>query len=282
MNVFQSFIRLSALTIAAALTLVSCPASAQQPNAMQVDTALVVSVDVSNSVDEQRYRLQMEGIAAALEDPGVIDAITNGPNGGILFSMVTWADRPDFTLPWTKISSKEEAAAVAAKIRKLPQISGEFTCMTRMMRSVNDKIVSQIPGDATRVVLDVSGDGPDNCNADEPIETVRDELVANGVTVNGLPVNTGDPSEPVGEGAYKAPGSAFEESQLKAVNEGPTTLEQWYRNNVMGGTGAFVLPANGYDDFGRAIRQKFVIEISGLGLPGETSVGAAAGGVMSK
>lgn len=245
----------------------------QSPNTLQVDTALVVSVDVSNSVDEERYRLQMEGIASALEDPGVIAAITNGPNGGILFSMVTWSDRPEFTLPWQKITNKDEAFAVAAKIRKIPPQSGEFTCMTRMMRSVNDKVVSQIPGEALRVVLDVSGDGPDNCNADEPIEKVRDELVANGVTVNGLPINIGDPSEPVGEGAYRAPGSNFSDSTLKQDNHGPVTLEQWYRTHVMGGTGAFVLTANGYNDFGRAIRQKFVIEISGLGIPGRLNLG---------
>lgn len=270
----------------AALSVLPRPATAQDgaqgQGAVQVDTALVVSVDVSNSVDENRYRLQMEGIAAALEDPGVIEAITNGPNGGILFSMVTWADRPEFALPWVKIASKEDAQTVAAKIRKLPQAGGEFTCMTRMMRSVNDKIVSQIPGEATRVVLDVSGDGPDNCNAEEPIQDVRDELVANGVTVNGLPINIGDPGEPVGEGAYRAPGSSFDSSQLKQSAEGPTTLEQWYRDNVMGGNGAFVLPANGYSDFGRAIRQKFVIEISGLGFPAARSFGDAGIGKTTK
>jgi len=266
--------------MAAGLSLAGVPAPVQSSNRPPVDTALVVSVDVSNSVDQERYRLQMEGIASALEDPGVIEAITNGPNGGILFSMVTWADRPEFTLPWQKISNKQEAFAVADKIRKLPQQGGEFTCMTRMMRSVNDKVVSQIPGEALRVVLDVSGDGPDNCNADEPIEKVRDELVANGVTVNGLPINIGNPSEPVGEGAYRAPGSNFSDSTLKAA--GPITLEEWYRTYVMGGMGAFVLPANGYNDFGRAIRQKFVIEISGLGFPGQLTVGAAGNHEVTK
>lgn len=135
----------AAAAISAALLAAWNAAKAQSPTQLQVDTALVVAVDVSNSVDEERYHLQMEGIANALEDPGVIDAITNGPNGGILFAMVTWADRPDFTLPWQKISSKQEAYAVASRIRKLPHQGGEFTCMTRMMRSVNDKVVSQIP-----------------------------------------------------------------------------------------------------------------------------------------
>ena len=229
-----------------------------------VDTALLDSVDVSNSVDEHRYKLQKEGIAEALEDKGVLDAITGGTAGGILFGMVTWADRPSFVMPWVRISTKEEALAVAAKVRKLQLQSGEFTCMTRMLRSVNDKIVPQIPAKATRIVVDVSGDGPDNCNADETIETVRDELVATGVTLNGLPINEGDPSAPVGEGAYRAPGTAFKDSALAKPNAGPVTLEDWYRAHVMGGVGSFVLPANGYADFGRAMRQKFVIEISGI------------------
>ena len=71
----------------------------------EVDTALVISVDVSNSVDEHRYKLQMDGIAAALEDKEVIEAIVNGPQGGILISMITWADRPRVAIPWIKIRS---------------------------------------------------------------------------------------------------------------------------------------------------------------------------------
>ena len=257
---------LRSLVMAAALTLTASGVSAAEELPL-VDTALLVSVDVSNSVDEHRYKLQMEGIAEALEDKGVLDAITGGTAGGILFGMVTWADKPSFVMPWTRISTKEEAVAVAAKVRKLQLQSGEFTCMTRMMRSVNDKIVPQIPAKATRIVVDVSGDGPDNCNADEAIETVRDELVATGVTLNGLPINEGDPNAPVGEGAYRAPGTAFKDSALTKPNSAPTNLEDWYRAHVMGGVGSFVLPANGYADFGRAMRQKFVIEISGVAPP---------------
>lgn len=223
----------------------------QSPDAQEgppVDTALVVSVDVSNSVNDSRYKLQMEGIAKALEDPGVIQAITGG--AGILFSMVTWADTPSFVIPWTRIANKADAFAVAARVRKLPRQGGEFTCMTRMLRSANDKIVPQIPAKAARVIIDVSGDGPDNCNADEPIEKVRNELVSNGVTINGLPILLDTP----------------EDSALlpKAVPGGKPPLEQWYRDHVMGGPSSFVLPAQGYDDFERAIRQKFVIEVSGL------------------
>lgn len=256
-----SIFRTAASALACFMAYVVCLSPYVAAQELQVDTALVVSVDVSNSVDNDRYKLQMEGIAKALEDPGVIEAIISGPNGGILFAMVTWADRPTLSLPWVKITSKEEALAVAAKVRKLPLAGGEFTCMTKMLRSANDKIVPQIPAKALRIVIDVSGDGPDNCNADEPIEAVRDELVANGVTINGLPILQG-------ANAGGAEGAAGVGGQLTdAELADPIGLEEWFKTHVKGGNGSFVLPANGYGDFARAIRQKFVIEISGKSPP---------------
>jgi hypothetical protein len=220
-----------------------------------VDTALIVAIDVSNSVDDERYKLQMEGIAQALEDPGVIEAIVGGAKGGILFSLVTWSDHATVNLPWTHIASEADAKAAARKVRSLPRQGGEFTCMARMMRIVSDKIVPQIPAKAVKVVLDVSGDGRDNCNSAEPIETVRDELVQYGVTVNGLPILSGAGPEVV------TPGAASTQSYLPAQQK-LDPLEEWFRGNVKGGPGSFVLPAYGYADFGRAIRQKFVLEVS--------------------
>lgn len=201
-----------------------------------VDTALIVSVDVSSSVDERRYQIQLEGIAAALEDKGVIDAILSGPRKSILFSVVTWADRPKFSLPWIKIASREDAVLAAFKVRTLQREGGDFTCLSKMLRYLADKIVPQIPERAGKVVVDVSGDGSDNCNAEEPVRAVRDEMNGRGTTINGLPILEGREA---------------------------ATLEGWYRDNVMGGPGAFILPAHGFEDFGRAIRQKFVVEISG-------------------
>ena len=115
--------------------------------------------------------------------------------------------------------------------------------MGKMMRFLADKVVTQIPEKALRVVIDVSGDGRDNCNPDQPVKGVRDELVRDWVTINGLPILEGK------EGA---------------------TLEDYYRENVQGGGGSFVLPAEGFGDFGRAIRQKFVVEVSGGTLPDST------------
>lgn len=222
--------------LAACLLAIVKPADAA-PRYPEVDTALLVAIDVSNSVDEARYRLQMEGIAKALEDPGVVAAITTGPQASIAFAIMTWSDRSELTLPWVRISSAAEARAVAARIRKLPRVKGEFTCLSRMLRNVADKIVPQIPAAANRTVIDVSGDGHDDCNPVEPATTVRDELVAGKVVVNALPILDGSEA---------------------------STIEEWYRTNVQGGIGSFTLAANGYSDFERAIRQKFVVEISDL------------------
>lgn len=202
-----------------------------------VDTALIVSVDVSSSVDERRYQIQLEGIAAALEDQSVIEVILSGPRKSILFSVVTWADRPKFSLPWIKIASREDALMAALKVRTMQREGGDFTCLSKMLRFISDKIIPQIPESALKVVVDVSGDGSDNCNAEEPVKAVRDDMNGRGTTINGLPILEGREA---------------------------ATLEGWYRENVMGGPGSFILPAQGFEDFGRAIRQKFVVEISGF------------------
>ena len=123
---------------------------------------------------------------------------------------------------------------------------------TRKQYSAEEKI---------RIVLDVSGDGIDNCA--EPFEAARerDELVAMGVTINGLPIMVKGENDVVGSGAYRAPGFA-----LKGLLIGPgthqTTMEEWYAANVIGGPSGFLIKANGFEDFGHAFRQKFVSEIS--------------------
>jgi hypothetical protein len=210
-----------------------------------VDTALILAIDVSNSVDARRYRLQIDGIADALEDPSVQAAILGGPHQAIAIGIVLWADRPRFSIPWVRIASAGDATGLAGKVRRLARQGGEFTCVAQMMRFVADKITPQIPMRATRVVLDVSGDGRENCNPEIATAGLRDELVSIGLTINGLPILEG--------------------------SEG-TVLAGWYRENVIGGPGAFVLPAQGFEDFGRAFRQKFVTEISALPtIPGQFS-----------
>ncbi len=227
--------------IAAALPLVLLRAGdgGAQPQ-RNVDTALILAVDVSNSVDARRYRLQVGGIADALEDPAVQSSILSGPRGAIAISVILWADRPYFSIPWVRIASAADAKSLAGRMRRLARQGGEFTCVAQMMRFVADKITPQIPVKASRVVLDVSGDGQENCNPGLGAATVRDDLVGIGLTINGLPILEGEQA---------------------------ATLAGWYRDNVIGGPGAFLQPAESFEDFGRAFRQKFVTEISVL--PGD-------------
>ncbi len=239
------------------------------------DTALIISIDVSQSVDEERYQLQMEGIAQALEDADVISAITGGSGGGILFTMLAWSDMTKVVLPWTSIASKADALAVAGLVRNLPQQGGEFTCMGRMFRVVLESVLASMPKPARQVMLDVSSDGIDNCNHASEIDTSRDELISSGVTINGNPILVPGENDTVGAGAYRAPGYGL--LRPTGPDTDMTTLDQWYRDHVIGGRGAFLLPAQGYGDFARAIKRKFVMEISLLSRPASQSSFAAAG-----
>jgi len=203
--------------------------------AERVDTALVLAVDVSGSVDAERYRLQMEGIARTFEDEGVQAAMLGGPHRAILVTLVEWSDRPAVVVPWTLITGADDAKAFAARVRRAPRADDQFTCMAVALRLIADKVLPFLPVPSDRVVVDVSGDGHDNCNPIVPVDAVRNELAAAGATINGLPILEGDEV---------------------------LTLEAWYRAHVIGGPGAFLVPASGFADFARAMRSKFLIEIS--------------------
>jgi len=200
-----------------------------------VDTALVLAVDVSQSVNDARFALQMDGIAKAFEDDEVQRSILSGPHRAIFVTLVEWSDKAAVAVPWTLIASTDDAKAFAATLRKTPRHGAEFTCMSRALQLIEDKILPFLPMPANRMVVDVSSDGHDNCNLAPTVDQMRDQLVAGGVTINGLPILDGDEA---------------------------ATLDPWYKAHVIGGASAFTVPAHGYDDFERAMRRKFVTEIS--------------------
>jgi hypothetical protein len=220
--------------VLAALLLLSAVAPEVRA-ADRADTALVLAVDVSGTVDPRRYGLQMEGVARALEDRDVQLALLSGPYGAVALVLVEWSTRARVAVPWTVISREEDARAFARRVRAAPRIDDQFTCMSAALEYVRSKVLTQLSVPTNRTIIDVSGDGRDNCNPDAPVDAVRDALVSDGVMINGLPILEGDEAD---------------------------TLEGWYRDHVIGGPSAFLLPAHGFDDFERAMRQKFVIEIS--------------------
>lgn len=245
------------VTIVAAAMQASCHVRAEDG----VDTALIVSVDVSGSVSEARYQLQMQGIAGALEDPTVLAAISSGPRNGILFSMVAWADKPQQVIGWTRISNKADAASVAARVRALPHTEGEFTCFGRMFDLIATDVIPNMPMSASRTIVDVSGDGIDNCTDIETLHTLRSAVLRQHASINGLPILVPGENDFVGSGAFRAPGYGLHELS-KTPDQEVTTLDRWYAKNIVAGPGSFLLPAEGYGDFARALRRKFLMEIS--------------------
>ncbi|HLJ63709.1 MAG TPA: DUF1194 domain-containing protein [Stellaceae bacterium] len=200
-----------------------------------VDTALVLAVDVSGSVSEARYALQMEGIAAAFEDPEIEETILAGRHHAMFATLVEWSDRPQTTIAWTRIASHADARAFAARVRLSPRADSQFTCMSQALQMIGGKVLPFLPAPADHVVVDVSGDGAENCNPSVPIDAARDALVGEGATINGLPILEGEEA---------------------------ATLAPWYRDHVIGGVGAFLIPAAGFEDVARAMRRKFITEIS--------------------
>lgn len=227
---------------------------------VMVDTALILAVDTSRSVDDERFRLQMDGIASALSDRAVINTILGGPRGAVAIMLVAWADHSKLLIPWTIIRTPSNALTVADRISRLNRSGGEYTCLARMFRGLNETVLGDLPFQALKVVVDVSGDGIDNCESEASVVAARDGVVASGAVINGLPILV-DRDSFVGQGAYRAPGAGLALLTPPDQRE-RLTLDRWYEKRVIGGFGAFSIPADGYGDFARAMRSKFIVEIS--------------------
>lgn len=222
----------------AAAAAASTTARAQTP----VDLQLVLAVDVSRSIDEVEAELQRRGYIEALTNDRIIDAILSGENKRIAVCYTEWAGThyQVVVLDWTVIDSPSAARSFADKLAEAPRQSQSWTAVGAALahagqRFDNSGFVSK------RRVIDVSGDG--RTNDGPPAELVRDRLVEQGIVVNGLPVmmnrtNFGRPPD--------------------------LTLDKYYEENVIGGPGSFMIVADNFDHFGRAVRTKLVREISGV------------------
>jgi hypothetical protein len=214
------------------------PARADEP----VDVALVLAVDVSRSVDEDEARLQREGYRAAVTDPRVVEAIRGGMVGGIAIAYVEWAgiEYQRLVVPWMRIGSQAEADAWAAALALAPRASLSWTSISGAL-DFSRAVMEQCPNEATRRVIDVSGDGVNNSGP--PAEQARDRVVAEGITINGLPILNDRPT-------FGRPP--------------PMPLDHYFRESVIGGQGAFLVPAEDFESFGIAVRRKLIREIAGL------------------
>lgn len=200
--------------------------------AQAASVALVLAIDVSESVSAERYILQHEGIARAFETPQLIEAIAAAP-GGIEALVLEWSD-PDkiaVTVGWTRITDRGAAADFARSVRATQRSSHGLTAIGSAMLAAGAAF-DRMPDPAAHRVIDISGDGMANFGA-SPVEA-RDALVGKGITINGLAILSEEP-----------------------------WLDDYYRGNVIGGPSSFVLVAQSYDSFAEAILRKLVQEVAG-------------------
>jgi uncharacterized protein DUF1194 len=205
------------------------PASAQTA----VDLQLVLAVDASGSVSEARFGLQKRGYVEAFRSPLLLRAVRSGTRQAIAVTMVQWTG-PAMqveVVPWRLVNDEASMLALAAAIEAAPrQLFGGGTSVSGAIDHAMT-LFPRAPYVGARRVIDVSGDGRNNRG--RPAAEARDEAVRAGVSINGLPILTLEPD-----------------------------LEEYYRDNVIGGPGAFVIAAASFETFADAILKKLVIEIS--------------------
>jgi len=209
--------------------------------AASVDLALVLAVDMSGSIDAREARLQRQGYIQALTSREVVNAISSGPLGRIVVTYVEWSDLADqrVIVDWTLVKDLATASSVAAAIETAPFRPGRRTALGEALMFSMARFKDS-PYKATRRVIDVSGDGQSNVGL--PAWLARNKIVAAGITINGLPILSTNPST----GAVRRGGA----------------LDDYYLERVVGGPGAFVIAARNFRDFGRAIQQKLLKEIA--------------------
>ncbi|ALG74462.1 hypothetical protein VY88_20800 [Azospirillum thiophilum] len=222
------------------------PAAAQTP----VDLELVLAVDVSGSVDPDEAKLQRNGYVQALLNPRVQAAIRGGPFGRVAATYMEWAGEghQHVVVPWTELSDPASIERFAAVVAEAPMMTEQWTSISAAIdRAVPLFDTNGFEG--TRRVIDLSGDGENNRG--RPVEEARDAAVARGITINGLPILNDRPN-PWGGAA-------------------PNDLEGYYRDHVIGGPGAFLVPARNFDAFADAILSKLLLEVSGVMPDGRTA-----------
>ena len=209
--------------------------------AIPVDVELVIAVDVSYSMDPDEQALQREGYILALTSKEFLQALRQGVNGKIAITYFEWAGQSDqkVIMPWRLIDGPEAADAVAAEIARTPYRRASRTSISGALRFAKP-LFDESGYKGLRRVIDVSGDGANN--AGPLVVPMRDEVLAAGITINGLPI------------------------MLKRPFVGTMDIENldiYYEDCVIGGPGAFVVPIREREKFIEATRTKLVLEIAG-------------------
>ncbi len=235
------------LLTVAALSLPPLAAWAAQP----VDVALVLVTDVSRSIDDSEFDLEKKGYAAALTSKEVLAAIQGGVAGAIAVSYIEFASAGEVktVLDWTVIRDDGSAASVARQLTEAPRSFFGRTAISAGIDAAMQRL-TEAPVEAARRVIDVCGDGTNNAGRD--VAAARDDAVRAGIVINGLAIINDHPV-----------------SWTYAHVQPPGGLANYYRENVAGGPGSFVLEIHDFHSFGEGMVRKLVSEIARVA-PGGT------------
>ncbi len=227
----------------AAPALLSRRARAAEP----VDVELVLAVDVSRSVDTEEQELQFKGYEAAFRDARLADGIGGGPVGAIGVMLFTWSgwNQQEILVPWMRLDGPRSANAFADAVAAAPRKTHLYTSISGAMDFAAQQFGKAFEG--TRRVVDISGDGINNSG--RPVAQAREEALAKGIVLNGLAVMDNTPLPP-------------------ALAAGLPPLDEYYRDEVIGGPGAFLVVAEGFNTFENAVRRKIIREIAWNPPPG--------------
>jgi Protein of unknown function (DUF1194) len=216
------------------LSLAICVSSnAQQRQAVTLE--LVLALDSSASVDAKEFKLQLRGLARAFGDPDVAKAVAHLAPQGVAVAVMQWGGVGESRLiiPFTVLKSKADAIVFGFLIgQSRRRIRATDTSIASAIKDAQ-QLLSTNAFDGQRLVIDVSGDGPDNSGLD--IESARQSARTAGITINGLPIEADE-----------------------------NTVTEYYRNHVVIGADSFVEPAKDFEDYARAIRAKLLREFQPL------------------
>ncbi len=232
--------RIGFVALVLGLCALAAPARAQAPQ--HVDLELALAIDVSGSVDPEEAGLQRDGYIKALVDPRVLLAISGGERKRIAVTYFEWASThyQRLVVDWTVISDQASAESFVKVLAAAPVSTERWTSISGAVDFAMKRFAAS-PYKGTRRIIDISGDG--RSNNGRPLAEARNEALAQGIVINGLPI----------------------------VNDRPTRwgtpperdLDAYYRDHVIGGPGSFYIVAEGFESFANAIRSKLVREIAG-------------------
>ena len=243
--VFLIVVAVDPVGSARAQNLVPEPSKPAEP-LMDVDLQLILAVDVSASIDAEEGRLQRDGYVKALLDPLVTQAIKAGPHGRVAVAYTEWSGPlyQRVVVDWRIIDGPESATAFAALLDAAPIKGGRRTSISGAIQHAV-AMFHQSRFRATRKVIDISGDGPNNGGF--YVHRTRYRAFENDITINGLPIHNDRPS-PLGIPATP-------------------NIDLYYEDCVIGGPGAFIVVAETLRSFAAAVRRKLILEIAGLRPP---------------